>query len=411
MALFRHAAVQARQTEWLGKIVMIRPPSFALASALAIGMVALVIAFLIGASYTARTTVSGRLMPVAGLVQVYVPQSGIVMEKNVSEGQAVEQGETLFVISGERQSVTRGGTEAMGSEQIALRGASLREEMLKLGQLQREEERELSRRIALLEAEQARIDSQLAGQTLRVQLAEQARARAQTLLNQQFISREQFQASESALLEKNLDLQELERDRLAGKRELETQRSAHTNLPLLQQARHAQLARILSGTEQELNESEARRRLLITAPAAGTATALGAERGQTVDRGTPLLAIVPRGSPLQAELYAPSRAIGFIKPGQTVQLRYQAYPFQKFGHARGVVTALSRSTLLEGGAGPGQREALYRVTVRLDSQSVQAYGEARPLSSGMTLDADILHERRKLYEWVLEPLLSLTGKW
>ena len=55
-------------------------------------------------------------------------------------------------------------------------------------------------------------------------------------------------------------------------------------------------------------------------------------------------------------------------------------------------------------------EPLYRITVDLSAQTIMAYGEARPLQIGMQLEADIMQERRKLYEWVLEPLISITGK-
>jgi membrane fusion protein len=411
MALFRRAALSARQTEALGKIVMISPPSSTLLATVCVGLVLLVLAFLAGASYTARTTVAGRLTPVAGLVHVQVPQSGIVVDKRVREGQAVRRGDTLLVISGERQSVTRGAIEARASEQIILRGNSLRDELAKLTRLQQEEAQELQRRVALLEAEQARFDSQLEGRRLRVQLAEQARERARALLAQQYVSRDHFQQAEAALLEQTLELQELERERLAGKRELDTQKSALASLPLRQRAARAQLERLLSGTEQELGESEARRSLAVAAPADGTVTAVTAEPGQTVDRGMALLAIIPRGSALHAELYAPSRAIGFIRPGQEVRLRYHAYPFQKFGHALGTVAAVTRTTLLDAAGVSGQREALYRVTVSLASQSVTAYGRAQPLAAGMALEADILHERRRLLEWVLEPVLGVAGKW
>lgn len=60
----------------------------------------------------------------------------------------------------------------------------------------------------------------------------------------------------------------------------------------------------------------------------------------------------------------------------------------------------------QGGAG----EPLYRVRVRLERQSITTYGQAQPLKAGMALDASVLLERRKLYEWVLEPLYSISGK-
>jgi membrane fusion protein len=54
-------------------------------------------------------------------------------------------------------------------------------------------------------------------------------------------------------------------------------------------------------------------------------------------------------------------------------------------------------------------EPYYRVVVALDLQSVMAYGKAEPLKPGMLLEADILGERRRLIEWVFEPLYSLNG--
>jgi membrane fusion protein len=119
---------------------------------------------------------------------------------------------------------------------------------------------------------------------------------------------------------------------------------------------------------------------------------------------------------LQAHLYAPSRAIGFIRPADHVLLRYQAFPYQKFGHAQGVVASVSRTALSASelaGAPTGAAangEPLYRITVILARPTITAYGKPQPLQAGMLVDADILQEKRKLYEWVLEPLYSLTGK-
>jgi membrane fusion protein len=128
-----------------------------------------------------------------------------------------------------------------------------------------------------------------------------------------------------------------------------------------------------------------------------------------------LATILPAGAELAAELYVPSRSAGFIKPGMEVMLRYQAYSYQKFGQHRGYVrdvssTALRLDELPLPVASANPNEPLYRVRVRLDQQAVQASGISQPLKSGMAVDASILLERRKLYEWVLEPLYSVTGR-
>ena len=77
------------------------------------------------------------------------------------------------------------------------------------------------------------------------------------------------------------------------------------------------------------------------------------------------MTLVPAGALLEARLYGPSRAIGFVRPGQRVLLRYDAYPHQKFGHYAGTVTAVSRATVSPGelaglSAGGGRRRARRR---------------------------------------------------
>ena len=98
-------------------------------------------------------------------------------------------------------------------------------------------------------------------------------------------------------------------------------------------------------------------------------------------------------------------------------IRYQAYPYQKFGHQQGEVETVAKTALptheingLGNPQGNNSSESLYRVRVKLAAQTVNAYGHPQPLQAGMLLDADVLQEQRRLYEWVLEPLYSLTGK-
>ncbi len=58
----------------------------------------------------------------------------------------------------------------------------------------------------------------------------------------------------------------------------------------------------------------------------------------------------------------------------------------------------------------GQGEPFYRITVKLARQAITAYGKPEALKPGMLLEADVLGEKRRLIEWVFEPLYSLKGK-
>ena len=133
-----------------------------------------------------------------------------------------------------------------------------------------------------------------------------------------------------------------------------------------------------------------------------------------VTAGTPLATLIPADAELEAHLFSPSRSIGFVREGQDVLLRYLAYPYQKFGQHRASVVAISRNPMLAAELGftpiDGTREPLYRIKAALEAQAIRAYGRLEPLQPGMQVEADILLDRRRLIEWIFEPLLSLAGR-
>ncbi|GJJ00743.1 bacteriocin secretion protein [Duganella rhizosphaerae] len=416
--LYRTEALNARQIKWLGDIILIRPVAFTFLCFLTCLCALIVLLFLFFGTYTKRSTVTGQLVPDLGLVKIYVPQFGIVVKKNVVEGQVIKQGDVLYVLSSERRSDTQGGVQETISSQVSTRRDSLRNALEKTRRLNEDERIATVKRIDGLDSEIAKIGNQIEGQASRVKLAEEAVVRMRDLEAQRFISKEQLQQRQADLLDQRARLQSLERDRISVRRDLASQRSDLASMPLRHENVLAQIERDIISLGQELTESEAKRRLEITAPESGVATAVMAEVGQTVDGGKPLVSIVPMGATMQAYLYAPSRAIGFVRPGDKVLMRYQAYPYQKFGQAQGTVAyaakvALSSSDLFGMSGSSGQAsgsEPLYRVTVSLSEQTIKAYGRPQLLQAGMTLEADILQEKRRLYEWVLEPLYSLSGK-
>lgn len=417
--LFRREALDARQTNGLGDIVLVRPISFTVLTCLATALAVSVAAFFFFGSYTKRSTISGQLVPVGGQVKVYVPQAGIVFEKFVHEGQRVKRGEPLLTISSERYGSDAEPVQAGISRQLEHRRDSLRGELEKVLRLQLDERDSLSNKVASLQRELAILARQADSQRRLVALSSDATQRYQGLMDKGYISVDQLQQRQAELLGQRQALQGLERERATLQQQLTERRNELAGLDARQANQQADIQRQLSALEQNLAESEAKRTLLVTAPETGIATAVLADIGQTVDSSRPLLSIVPADAPLQAELYAPSKSIGFIKPGDSVLIRYQAYPYQKFGQYRGQVRSISQTsvspaelTSMVGGV-PGlgkDGEQLYRLQVSLDKQAAMAYGHSHPLQSGMLLDADVLQDTRRLYEWVLEPLYSLTGK-
>ncbi len=178
------------------------------------------------------------------------------------------------------------------------------------------------------------------------------------------------------------------------------------NLASVQTATRSKLADL----KQTLAQNAAQASWILRAPRAGLISSLLIHAGQTAVAGQPLLALLPQGSKLEAQLLVPSHAVGFIRRGEQVVLRYQAYPYQKFGQHYGTVAEVSRSALSPREAqsllGRPVSQPLYRVIVHLDRQHLEAYGRPARLMPGMVLSADILLDRRRLLEWVIEPMVG-----
>ncbi|MCP3748821.1 HlyD family secretion protein [Pseudomonas sp. SBB6] len=412
--LFRSEAVHARRDKALGSVLLVSPVPLRWAALAALLFSVLLIVFLTCASYTRRATVTGVLVPQGGLIKVFAPQAGVVQGLAAVEGQTVEAGATLMALGSDLYAEA-GGAQVAISRLIKRRNDSLTEEIATTRALHLQELEGKRRRLAVLDSEQHKVVTQMDISRQRLGLAQGIAARYADLQRQDYVSRDQLQEKQDAVLEVRLRSEELSRSLLSLRNDIATLRAELAELPFNQGKQLAELERRLSQSQGSLLESEVKRQVVITAPASGEVTAIGVVNGTRADSNRPLLSIVPKDAQLYAELYVPSRSVGFVRPGDAVLLRYQAYPYQHFGLARGTVASVSRSALpadeimTVGGVSEQQREQgpLYRVRVTLEQQSMLGRGLNERLRSGMQLDADILQENMPLYEWLLEPLRGI----
>src|SRR5258706_11646112 len=414
--LFRQEALDHQRQKLHGTILLARPVSFAVLTTLFAAVAVAVVAFFFLFGFNRKATVPGVLLPDEGLVRIYPTQTGVVVERKVSDGQTVSQGDVLFVLSSERASSARGETQTAISRALESRIDRLRAELGQQRIQTRQQQSALEKRRNEIEGQIEQIGAEIALGQRRVQLAEASAQRYADLRKSSFVSEAQLQEKAADVIDQQSRLRGLERNRTALKLDLATLEGDLRDQPLKARREASTLERNVAEIQQDLAESEARRRIVVLAPQAGVVTAIAAEPGQSVSTSQPLASILQTDGRLEAELYAPTKAVGFIQAGTEVLVRYQAFPYQKFGQSRGVVREISRSALqpseitLPLARDPGSTDPLYRIRVSLDSQEVRAYGKAEPLKSGMQLEASLVLEHRKLYEWVIEPLISVTGR-
>jgi membrane fusion protein len=414
--LFRPEALEHQRQAWLGDMQLLRPLSLRLLTATVLLVLAAVFAFLWGGEYTRKARVAGVLVPDQGVIRLLPPQEAVVLERHAVEGARVARGDVLFVLSLERSSAA-GDTQASVQRSLRERERSLADSASQQALLTQAQAAALDQRLADMRRERGQRLSEALLHKQRLTLAGDALARLESLSRDNFISAAQLQAKHEELLGLQAQLQALERDAAAHERAITALEAERRELPLRAQAQQGEIQRERAEVAQLAAESEAKRRLVVQAPADGVVSAVLAQPGQTVTPAVALASLVPVDSQLQAHLYAPSSAVGFVRPDQTVLLRYQAYAYQKFGHQRGRVLQVSRTPLsaadqsvLAGAQPQGAGEPLYRITVAIDKQQVSAYGQDISLVPGMQLDADVLLDRRRLIEWIFEPLLGLGGR-
>ncbi|KAK0351092.1 hypothetical protein LTR94_026361, partial [Friedmanniomyces endolithicus] len=181
-------------------------------------------------------------------------------------------------------------------------------------------------------------------------------------------------------------------------------------------AQRAQLKAEVALTEAQFEQRHAEHLadhgVILTAAKSGRIVALAARVGATAEAGRTLAVILPVGAGLQAELWVPSRAAGFLKTGAPVRLMYDAFPYQKFGVGHGAVASIAGAP-----TEPAEitmplqaQESLYRVIVDVPADSIAAYGGHERLAPGMRLSADLILDERTLWEWLLDPIIAMRSR-
>lgn len=413
-SLFRPEVVAARQARWLGGIALGQPVGPWLLTALALAVTAAIVVMLFFGEHARRTRVAGQLVPSAGMATVAAPASGYLLDVRVEEGAKVQAGDVLAVVSIPR-STRQGGDVAEATQRaIATRQSSLLESY-------GSQRRQLQAQSGGMQAQMDGLRSELQqiareSQTRREQhrLAQVSLGQLRSLQERKFATAAQVQQQQQAVLAELGSIQALERSAMALRRELARLGHARDELLPRLAALDAAEKGERSGLEQESLEAGALAEAVVRSPVAGTVGSLLGQSGQAVQAGQPLLSLLPEPVRLEAHLLVPSRAVGFVEPGDVVRLRYQAFPYQKFGQHQGKVARISRSALSPGELGAlignaNGGEPHYRIVVQLDRETVRAFGTDEPLKPGMLLDADIFGETRSLWEWVLEPLMVLRN--
>jgi len=409
--LFRQESLDAKKTKVLGSVALYCPPFRWMIITLVCLLVAVLIAFCLFGSYTKRETAQGVLVPENGMMNITAMSAGTVISLPVREGESLQKNSRIAIVSSEI-STRYGQTREAIAAQLEFRKAGLSSQLDNLAQLNRETLNALQEKVTLLGQQAKELDTLYRQRTQQIELSKTQHRKMNAMRREGYASNTQVEQLQNDLLDARVRLQDVARQRIDVRQQLAQARQQLREQPISYDRQKSELQQKLSEITQSIVENESHRSIELRTPEKGTVSAVLVKQGQVVSAGQTLATVLPDNVRLQARIMLSSRAIGFIRPGQRVVLRYQSFPWQKFGQQYGTVLEISKSALspqeVATITGDNQvKEAMYQVKVTLDKQTVQAYGRQSSLRPGSGLEADFIVDKRHIYEWVLEPLNAL----
>ncbi len=387
-------------------------------ASLAVSSVAVLFAGLWLGHFSKTETARGIVSATHGFARLDAPKAGFIKQVYVKQGDQVKAGTPIYLLGiGEANS---GGESAVAAEAktlIQTRANQVAEMERDVAFLQGVAEQKLS-----LARDQTALFAAVDNQEKSVQEAlTQARGKVQRvrdLVKQGYATRDVLDSYERSQFDYERQLTEVRLKRVEYTRQdTEKQRELAT-LMAEKESQRANAANQINTIDSRLAYLKTETALQVQAQSSGQVLAITGKAGDSVDAGQFVAAIGDVDAEPVVILDVPARAIGLVKVGQKVVLKYDAFPFKTFGIQHGTVTSISsaaiRAPATEGDNGldprPVSRQSLYRMEVRPDNSEIEAYGERKKLTLGSTLSADIVVERRRLIDWVLDPIRAMRGR-
>jgi membrane fusion protein len=414
--LFRTDAVKYRSQRWTGKAVLIPPVSPIFVYGFCIIFFVLVLSLLIFGSYSRRVNVHGELVSVPRAISLFSESQGYIVKLHVKPGMVVHQGQPLAEINVSRTTLSGGvserqretiSTQIKTIEYIIVRLRDNRKVTLDTLSTEKKRYEEALRKTSDI-VTQAQHGLEVMKQGMesyrdyhRRGLINQDQLTNQTALYYQqqnnllsLITQNEQNALQVVTLEGNIQTQGSDFDNQIY--QLEIQRS---------------------DLQRQLTDVEASGTQVITAPASGTIDSISTAEGQITRPGDALLQMIPgNATRYELVLWVPDNAVPFLHSGDRVNIRYDAFPSEKFGLYPGRILSVgtvpvSNQEMSTYPSAPGMNlaepQTWYRVIVSPEKNQFFWQGKKIPAENGMKASATLFLESRKLYQWVLSPFYDL----
>ncbi|WP_462182774.1 HlyD family secretion protein [Klebsiella variicola] len=416
--LYRKEAIEYKRHHWKGKALLLAGlPAWLVLSLSTLFLTALICA-LIFCKFTQRVDVKGEVITLPHSINVFAPQQGFIVKQFVKIGDVVKKNQPLYEIDVSR-STPSGNVSAAQIEVINEKIANSDNIIKKLEDNKNQTLSALNAQLktttdSLKETNRMLVNTQAGLKKMHDNLSSYDK-----YLNNGLITKDQYNYQHSLYFQQQSAYQSL----VSQKMQLESQ---ITQLNSDKITKAADFDNQISSQYNQSNdyknqlvESNANGNIIVKSTSDGRIESLSATQGQTVDNGSSLAQIKPTGNvEYYLVLWLPNNTIPYLKTGDTINIRYDAFPSDKFGQFPGEIISISsmpasRQEMSEytnvSNSGNQQQElALYKAIVKIKDKQFEYDGKKLSLSNGLKAQAVVFLEERPLYMWMFTPVYKIT---
>jgi membrane fusion protein len=357
----------------------------------------------------------GYLEPAAGVARVRAQRQGTVSQLHVQTGQHVAKGDALITLQSGQITESGAAAEAEIAAQLEGQRRDIEAQLARESLWRNSEARRLAATLEEAEQDIASLERTLQRGQEQLALREKHADNIRKLAEEGTISLDELHRRDIAVLVERQSIETSTRELVAKGTLQKTTQIALEQLPTVASERMRSLRDALANVQQRLIGLEARRATVIRTPLSGVVASLSAFAGASLVADSAIATIVPDGSELHARLLVPARAIGKVRLGQNVSIRYDAFPYQRYGTFKGQVTNVANTMTLpqevERIAPLKLTEPAYMVEVEIERQHVaMAHGRRTSLRPDMLLSASVEVDRSPLLSWMGESVFGVAQR-
>ena len=413
--MFRKDFFLHKKNEWLGDVHISNPVSYRLLGLYCFILFLTFITFLFFAHYTNREKSQGSIIPEKGIININSNDNGFIKDIFISNGSHVKKGAPLFSISKEKNAEQYGNTNQYINKQLEKQKLLLIKTINDKKSFLDIQKKMKTDYINEIKNDKIEIKNQILITQRQSLKMKSILSNMQKLKSKGYVSNLEIQQQENLFLENEKQMKLLKRQLIENTMKLNEQEDFLNRINNEYKIEENKINQDIFEIEKNMALNKNDEQNIYFAKEDGIVSSLLFEKGQSIKTGDTVIAVIPENSKFVVQLFVPSNSIGFIKPGNNVVLRYQAYPYQKFGVQHGKVKEISKSITsakqITDITGNPSNDPYYKIIVEPEKQFIDAYGEQKKLISGMIVDADIMLEKRNIFEWIFEPMFGLKNKY